>query len=61
MIIIGESNIIPEIKTDSEFLENCADLDMLDLLEIMDDVMEDIRIIWPKKYRSIIKRMESLK
>ena len=50
MIIISESNVLPEIVSDSEFLSLCSNVDVTELLEIMDDLMQDLAVLYPKKY-----------
>ena len=61
MIIISESNVLPEIVSDSEFLSACSNVDVTELLEIMDDLMQDLAILYPKKYRLILKAIARLK
>lgn len=61
MIIISESNTLPEIVSDSEFLSACSNIDLTELLEIMDDLMQDMAILYPKKYRKILREILKLK
>ena len=61
MIIISESNLLPEIVSDSEFLSLCSNVDVTELLEIMDDLMQDLAVLYPKKYNLILKAIERLK
>ena len=61
MIIISESNVLPEIVSDSEFLSLCSNVDVTELLEIMDDLMQDLAVLYPKKYNLILKSIASLK
>ena len=61
MIIISESNLLPKIVSDSEFLSLCSNVDVTELLEIMDDLMQDLAVLYPKKYNLILKAIERLK
>ena len=61
MIIISESNVLPEIVSDSEFLSLCSNVDVTELLEIMDDLMQDLAVLYPRKYNLILKAIARLK
>ena len=54
-------NVLPEIVSDSEFLSLCSNVDVTELLEIMDDLMQDLAVLYPKKYNLILKAIERLK
>ena len=61
MIIISESNVLPEIVSDSEFLSLWSNVYVTELLEIMDDLMQDFAVLYPKKYNLILKEIARLK
>lgn len=41
----------------SEFLEACSNIDFADLMAILDEHMTAVRIIAPKEYASVIRRI----
>ena len=61
MIIVSESNVLPEIVSDSEFLSLWSNVCVTELLEIMDDLMQDLAVLYPKKYNLILKAIARLK
>ena len=54
-------NVLPEIVSYSEFLSLCSNVDVTELLEIMDDLMQDLAVLYPKKYNLILKAIARLK
>ena len=45
----------------SEFLEIASEVDILDLLEVLDEHMETLQLVYPKDYQAIIKKISALK
>ena len=61
MILIVENDTLPTIESGSEFLEKCSNMNIIDLLEIMDKIMREMEILFPKKYEIILQEMEDSK
>lgn len=61
MILIVENDTLPTIESGSEFLEKCSNMNIIDLLEIMDKIMREMEILFPKKYEIILQEMENSK
>lgn len=45
----------------SEFLEIASEVDILDLLEVLDEHMDTLQLVYPKDYQAIIKKISALK
>ncbi len=61
MILIVENDTLPTIESGSEFLEKCSNMNIIDLLEIMDKIMREMEVLFPKKYEIILQEMENSK
>lgn len=48
-------------QKDSEFLKACSDVSREDLLEIMDDIMFELNILYPKKYQDVLRELRGTK
>ncbi len=61
MILIVENDTLPTIESGSEFLEACSNIEITELLEIMDDLMQDVAILYPMKYKAVIREISRTK
>ena len=59
LIVVTEA--LPTIESSSEFLAECSNMNIIDLLEIMDKIMNEMEILFPKKYEMILQEMENSK
>ena len=53
-------NYVPQIQTESEFMNVCSRKDILDVLEVLNEHMEAIKLLYPKEYDSIIEKIKNL-
>ena len=51
---------VPEIKMNSEFLDVCKGVNIEDLLNIIDEHMEVLKVVYPKEYDAIINKISQL-
>ena len=51
---------VPYIKTDSKFVNACIDKDISSVLEVLDEHMEAIKLLYPKEYDSIIEKIRNI-
>lgn len=51
---------VPQIQTDSEFINVCIDKDIVAVLEVLDEHMEVIKLLYPKEYQSLITKIKNL-
>lgn len=51
---------VPQIKTESEFMDVCSQKDIVAVLEVLDEHMEAIKLLYPKEYDSIIEKIKEL-
>ena len=61
MNLIADIEALPTIESSSEFLEKCSNMSIIDLLGIMDKIMREMEILFPKKYEMILREMENSK
>ena len=54
-------NYIPPIQSDSEFLAVCSNKDITKVLEVINEHMDAIKILYPKEYDSILNRIQEIK
>lgn len=45
----------------SEFMLACSDVDLDQLMKIMDDHMSAIKIVCPKEYESVLKKIRAIR
>lgn len=50
-----------DVEAKSEFLEACNGVDIEDALEVIDEHMEAIRVLYPKEYNAVVNRIEEMK
>lgn len=46
------------VEARSDFLAACDGLDVQDALEVLDEHMEAIRVLYPKEYAAVVRRLE---
>jgi hypothetical protein len=51
---------VPQFRSDSEFLSVCQNRNIVDVLGILDEHMEAIKLLYPKEYDSIIEKIQNL-
>ena len=51
---------VPQIQTESEFMNVCSQKDILAVLEVLNEHFEVIKLLYPKEYDSIIERLSEL-
>lgn len=47
--------------TGSPFLSACSGAEIEEILRVMNDHMDAVRLIYPKEYEAVVKRIESTK
>lgn len=57
---IVQREAVPKIGG-SEFLAVASEVDILDLLDVLDEHMETIQLVYPKEYQAILKKISALK
>lgn len=51
---------LPQIRTGSEFMDACSQKDIMAVLEVLDEHMEAIKLLYPKEYDSIIEKIRDI-
>ena len=51
---------VPQIRSDSEFVNACSQKDIVAVLEVLDEHMEAIKLLYPKEYDSIIEKIKEI-
>jgi hypothetical protein len=51
---------LPQINTESEFMNVCSQKDVLAVLGVLDEHMEAIKLLYPKEYDSIIEKIKEI-
>ena len=51
---------VPQIRSDSEFVNVCIDKNIAEVLEVLDEHMEAIKLLYPKEYDSIIEKIKEI-
>ena len=51
---------LPQIRSDSEFMNVCSQKEITAVLEVLDEHMEAIKLLYPKEYDSIIEKIKDL-
>lgn len=51
---------LPQIRSDSEFLNACSQKEITAVLEVINEHMEAIKLLYPKEYDSIIEKIREL-
>lgn len=51
---------VPQIRTGSEFMDVCSQKDIVAVLEVLDEHMEAIKLLYPKEYDSIIEKIREI-
>lgn len=51
---------LPQIRSDSEFMNVCSQKEITAVLEVLDEHMEAIKLLYPKEYDSIIEKIKEL-
>ena len=54
------NDYLPQIQTGSEFMDICSQKEITAVLEVLDEHMEAIKLLYPKEYDSIIERIKEL-
>lgn len=54
------NDYLPQIQTGSEFMDVCSQKDIMAVLEVLNEHMEAIQLLYPKEYDSIIERIKEL-
>lgn len=52
--------VVPLIRGESEFMDICSQKDIRAVLEVLDEHMEAIKLLYPKEYDSIIEKISDL-
>lgn len=45
----------------SEFLEAASEVDLMELMAVLDEHMEAVKVVHPKEYEAVIRRIRGLK
>lgn len=51
---------LPQIRTGSEFMDVCSQKEITAVLEVLDEHMEAIKLLYPKEYDSIIEKIRDI-
>ena len=51
---------LPQIRSDSEFMNVCSQKEITAVVEVLDEHMEAIKLLYPKEYDSIIEKIKEL-
>jgi hypothetical protein len=51
---------LPQIATGSEFMDACSQKEIMAVLEVLDEHMEAIKLLYPKEYDSIIEKIRDI-
>ena len=51
---------VPQIRAESEFMNVCSLKPITDVLEVLNEHMEAIKLLYPKEYDSIIEKIKDL-
>jgi hypothetical protein len=51
---------VPQIATGSEFMDACSQKEIMAVLEVLDEHMEAIKLLYPKEYDSIIEKIRDI-
>ena len=51
---------LPQIRTGSEFMDACSQKEITAVLEVLDEHMEAIKLLYPKEYDSIIEKIRDI-
>lgn len=51
---------VPQIRGESEFMNVCSQKDIVDVLGVLDEHMEAIKLLYPKEYDSIIEKIRDI-
>lgn len=51
---------VPQIRGESEFMNACSQKDIVAVLEVLDEHMEAIKLLYPKEYDSIIEKIREI-
>lgn len=51
---------IPQIRAESEFMSVCSQKPITDVLEVLNEHMEAIKLLYPKEYDSIIEKIKEI-
>ena len=52
---------VPQIRAKSEFMDVCSQKPITDVLEVLNEHMEAIKLLYPKEYDSIIEKIKELR
>lgn len=58
MIIIMDNGRMPEIESESEFLQAVSQCDATQFLSVMDGLMLELKMLFPNRYKDIIDRLK---
>lgn len=53
-------DFVPYTQTESEFISVCMGKDILSVLEVLNEHMEAIKLLYPKEYDSIIEKIKDI-
>ena len=51
---------VPQIRSKSEFMNVCSQKEIETVLEVLDEHMEAIKLLYPKEYDSIIEKIKEI-
>lgn len=51
---------VPQIRSGSEFMDVCSQKPITDVLEVLNEHMEAIKLLYPKEYDSIIEKIKEI-
>ena len=51
---------VPQIRSESEFMNVCSQKDIVEVLEVLNEHMEAIKLLYPKEYDSIIEKIKEI-
>lgn len=54
------NDYVPQIRGESEFMDVCSQKDIVAVLEVLDEHMEAIKLLYPKEYDSIIEKIREI-
>lgn len=50
--------ILPQIESTNEFIAACSEVEIPVFLSIMNDLMEELKMLHPEKYKAIMNQLK---
>ena len=53
--------ILPQIESTNEFIAACSEVEIPVFLSIMNDLMEELKMLHPEKYKAVMNQLKKAK